>query len=205
MRLNAADREEYPNFESARARPTRREPLLTGHSSMLNEGRHFLWEAHPLQSMQQIKPMSIEPFTLPYSEAAVEDLRSRLAQTRWPDEIPASGWEYGINLDYMRQLCGYWKDHFDWKTQIEKLSAFHHYRCCMEGYGFTSFTSAARARADPADPDPWLARIFSRNAQDHSVAHRSRESRRRSFGLFRCGSSFTTGLWLFRPANQPAV
>jgi len=76
---------------------------------------------------------SIEPFSLPYSDAAVEDLRSRLARTRWPDEISGSGWEYGVNLDFMRQLCAYWKDHFDWKAQVEALSAFHHYSCAVDG------------------------------------------------------------------------
>ena len=86
-------------------------------------------------------------FTLPYSDAAVEDLRSRLARTRWPDEIPGSGWEYGVDLEFMRQLCDYWKDQFDWKAQIQKLSAFHHYRCNV-GWRrrFTSFTNAARDR-----------------------------------------------------------
>ncbi len=77
--------------------------------------------------------MSIEPFSPPYSNAAVQDLRSRLSQTRWPDEIPGSGWEYGVSLDFMRQLCGYWKNHFDWKAQVEALSAFHHYHCSVDG------------------------------------------------------------------------
>ena len=79
--------------------------------------------------------MAIEPFSLPYSAAAVEDLRFRLAQTRWPDEIPGSGWEYGVDLDLMRRLCSYWKDHFDWKAQLRKLSDFHHYRCTVQGLG----------------------------------------------------------------------
>jgi pimeloyl-ACP methyl ester carboxylesterase len=71
---------------------------------------------------------NIKVFTLPYSDAAVQDLRSRLAQTRWPDEIPGSGWEYGVDLEFMRELRGYWKDQFDWQAQIQNLSAFHHYR-----------------------------------------------------------------------------
>ncbi len=79
--------------------------------------------------------MSIEPFSLPYSEAAVEDLRLRLAGTRWPDEIPGSGWEYGVDLTFMRQLCDYWRNQFDWKAQVEKLSAFRHYRCTVDGIG----------------------------------------------------------------------
>ena len=71
--------------------------------------------------------MTIEPFSLPYSEAAVEDLRARLARTRWPDQIPGSAWVYGMSLDYMQQLCRYWREEFNWKAQLEKLSSFHHY------------------------------------------------------------------------------
>jgi pimeloyl-ACP methyl ester carboxylesterase len=76
---------------------------------------------------------NIETFSLPYSDAAVEDLRTRLDRTRWPDEIPGSGWEYGVDLDFMRKLCAYWKDIFDWKTQVEALAAFHHFRCAVDG------------------------------------------------------------------------
>ncbi len=79
--------------------------------------------------------MSVAPFSLPYSESAVEDLRRRLACTRWPDEIAGSGWKYGISLEFMRRLCDYWQTRFDWKAQLEKLSALHHYRCSIEGIG----------------------------------------------------------------------
>jgi len=79
--------------------------------------------------------MNIEPFSLPYSDAAVEDLGLRLSQTHWLDEIPGSGWEYGVDLDFIRQLCAYWKDHFHWKAQVETLSAFHQYRCTLDGIG----------------------------------------------------------------------
>lgn len=72
--------------------------------------------------------MKIEPFYIPYSEADVLDLRDRLRRTRWPDEIAGAMWEYGTNLSYMKEICQYWKDEFDWKKQIEKLSAFCHYR-----------------------------------------------------------------------------
>ena len=93
--------------------------------------------------------MSIEPFSLPYSETAVDDLRYRLAHTRWPDEIPGSGWEYGVDLHFMRELCDYWKNQFNWKAQLEKLSAFHHYLCCR-GWHRHSFHSRAR----PGAPRP---------------------------------------------------
>jgi pimeloyl-ACP methyl ester carboxylesterase len=79
--------------------------------------------------------MKLAPFSIPYSESAVEDLRARLARTRWPDQIPGSGWEYGFSLDYLQQLCQYWKNKFDWKAQVEKLSSFHHYRYTTPGIG----------------------------------------------------------------------
>ncbi len=71
--------------------------------------------------------MSIARFELPYSESAVDDLRERLERTRWPDEIPGDPWELGVDLKYLREICDYWWESFDWKVQIEKLSAWPHY------------------------------------------------------------------------------
>jgi pimeloyl-ACP methyl ester carboxylesterase len=82
-----------------------------------------------------VKEMTVQRFDVPYSEAAVEDLRQRLVRTRWPDQIPGSHWDYGVSLDYMKEICQYWKDEFDWKGQIEKMSAFHHYRYTSRGVG----------------------------------------------------------------------
>ncbi len=77
--------------------------------------------------------MSIDRFDVPFSEPAVRDLRERLARTRWPDQIAGSGWDYGFHLDYLRELCNYWKDEFDWKAQIARFSRFHHYCCTVDG------------------------------------------------------------------------
>ncbi|MGA2877482.1 MAG: epoxide hydrolase family protein [Bryobacteraceae bacterium] len=72
--------------------------------------------------------MAIERFELPYSEAAVDDLHRRLDGTRWPDEIPGTLWERGVDLTYLREICTYWREKFDWKAQIEKLAAWQHFR-----------------------------------------------------------------------------
>lgn len=79
--------------------------------------------------------MAIQKFQVPYSESAFQDLRERLARTRWPDQIPGSDWDYGVTLEYMKEICRYWKDEFDWKRQIEKMSVFHHYRYPARGLG----------------------------------------------------------------------
>ncbi len=70
--------------------------------------------------------MAIQTFELPYSESAVQDLRERLARTRWPDTIPGSGWKYGFDLKYLQSICRYWREQFDWKAELEKLGDLHH-------------------------------------------------------------------------------
>ena len=72
--------------------------------------------------------MSIERFVIPYSDAAVADLRARLRRTRWPDQVAEAGWRYGADLDSMQELCRYWADGFDWRAQVERLAAFDHFR-----------------------------------------------------------------------------
>jgi len=72
--------------------------------------------------------MALEPFSIPFSKNAVDDLRDRLGRTRWPDEVPGTAWEYGFDLAFLKDICDYWRDQFDWKAQVEKLSTFHHFR-----------------------------------------------------------------------------
>jgi len=70
----------------------------------------------------------IEPFSLPYSQEAVDDLRERVRQTRWPDEAPAGPWTQGFDRAALMDLCRYWADEFDWKAQVERLAAVPHFR-----------------------------------------------------------------------------
>ena len=49
--------------------------------------------------------MTIEPFTIAVPQATLDDLRERLARTRWLDQVEGAGWTYGIALDYMKELA----------------------------------------------------------------------------------------------------
>jgi pimeloyl-ACP methyl ester carboxylesterase len=79
--------------------------------------------------------MPIQPFSPPCSQAAVDDLRERLARTRWVDQVPNSGWQYGFNLDFLKDLCRYWREQFKWKAQVGRFAAFRHYRFNHDGIG----------------------------------------------------------------------
>ena len=72
--------------------------------------------------------MPVAPFTLPYSQPAVDDLRDRLRRTRWLATIANAPSNAGVDLRELQEICAYWRDQFDWQSQLKKLSAFHHFR-----------------------------------------------------------------------------
>src|SRR5438094_8991736 len=60
------------------------------------------------KSTKEKYDMSIQPFKIAIPQATLDDLRERLARTRWPDEAERSGWTYGISLVYMKDVADYW-------------------------------------------------------------------------------------------------
>src|SRR5260370_36279376 len=57
----------------------------------------------------------ITPFEVHVPQGELDDLRERLARTRWIDEFPGSGWSYGTSRLYLQELCAYWRTGFDWR------------------------------------------------------------------------------------------
>jgi hypothetical protein len=50
----------------------------------------------------------IDPFRARVPQADLDDLRDRLARTRWPGELAGAGWSRGVPPGYLRELAGYW-------------------------------------------------------------------------------------------------
>ena len=76
---------------------------------------------------------AIDTFTVSVEDSVLEDLHGRLARTRFPDQIEGTGWEYGIPIDYLRQLVGYWRDTYEWRRQEARLNEFPHFRTTIDG------------------------------------------------------------------------
>jgi pimeloyl-ACP methyl ester carboxylesterase len=72
------------------------------------------------------------PFTLHVSDAAIADLRARLARTRFPDQAGES-WAYGTDVGYMQALVCYWHDAFDWRAAEARLNALPQYKLPLHG------------------------------------------------------------------------
>lgn len=96
--------------------------------------------------------MSLEPYTVAVSQATLDDLRERLERTRWPDQIPGTGWDYGTDLDYLRDLCRYWSAGFDWRAAEARLNAWPNGITSVEGQP----VHFIHARAERPDALPLL-------------------------------------------------
>jgi pimeloyl-ACP methyl ester carboxylesterase len=79
--------------------------------------------------------MVVQPFQIQVPFSVLQDLQQRLERTRWPDEIPGSGWDYGTNLDYLKELVEYWRNGFDWPAQERLLNSFPQFKADVNGLG----------------------------------------------------------------------
>ena len=71
------------------------------------------------------------PFELRIPDAAIQDLRERLARTRFPDQAPGAPWAYGADLAWMRGLVEYWQTTFNWRAQEARLNAFPQFKVAL--------------------------------------------------------------------------
>ena len=74
-----------------------------------------------------------QPFRIDIPQADLDDLRDRLARTRWPDELPNVGWSYGVSLGYLQELAEYWRSTYDWRAWEERLNAHPQYVTTIDG------------------------------------------------------------------------
>ena len=79
--------------------------------------------------------MRLERFSVEISQVVLDDLQERLANTRWPDEIPGSSWDYGTDLSYLKELVEYWRTGFDWRAQEKLINSFDQFRVEIDGLG----------------------------------------------------------------------
>jgi epoxide hydrolase len=88
----------------------------------------------------------IRPFKIEIPEEAVDDLQSRLRNTRFADELPPEsfagklqgiptppGWEYGVPVGYVRERVERWRDAFDWREHEARLNGFPQFMTEIDG------------------------------------------------------------------------
>jgi microsomal epoxide hydrolase len=78
-------------------------------------------------------PDTPREFRLDVPDAALRDLKERLARTRWPDEPPLEPWSTGASLAYVKELCEHWRERFDWRAWEARLNAFPQFKANVSG------------------------------------------------------------------------
>jgi epoxide hydrolase len=73
-------------------------------------------------SVTAMATTDVTSFRVEVPQADLDDLRERLARTRWPDELPDVGWDLGVPLDYLKGLTEYWATTYDWRSQEAALN-----------------------------------------------------------------------------------
>lgn len=75
----------------------------------------------------------VRPFVIDVPEGVMADLRSRLANARWPDPEVVADWSQGAPLAYVRRLADWWRDEYDWRAREAHLNSFDQFVTELDG------------------------------------------------------------------------
>ena len=75
----------------------------------------------------------IRPFKINISNKIIEDINTKVANYSWHEMPDDGGWNYGTNLDYMKEISKYWVDKFDWRKTEEKINKFQNFKSSIDG------------------------------------------------------------------------
>ena len=129
-----------------------------GRASLIAPRRHYEW---------------VKPFRIDVPDDVLDDLRQRLARTRWPEAECVDDWSQGIPLEYTRELADYWANDYDWRSRkrAEQIRPVHH-RHRRTGHPLHPPALPARGRL-PAGDHPRLAGLDRGVPQGDRAAHQS--------------------------------
>lgn len=75
----------------------------------------------------------IKPFRIDIPQADIDDLKQRLAQTRWPSEIAGAEWSRGVPVAYLKELADYWQTSYDWRKYEAQLNELPQFTTNIDG------------------------------------------------------------------------
>ncbi len=66
----------------------------------------------------------VRPLTVAIADSEIEDLKQRLARTRWPSPETVPDWSQGVRLENAKSLIGHWEREYDWRRFERELNRF---------------------------------------------------------------------------------
>jgi pimeloyl-ACP methyl ester carboxylesterase len=117
------------------ASPCPAQPAATAveERTMTSQTQHTSPRANSLLSRTVADDPAIRPFRFRASEAALVELRRRVASTQWPEKETVADQSQGVPLATMRELARYWATDYDWRKGEAKLNAYPQFVTTIDG------------------------------------------------------------------------
>jgi microsomal epoxide hydrolase len=90
-------------------------------------------QAQAANAPPKIDESKIRAFQSHVPDSVLADLGQRLADTRWPDQLPGTSWEYGADIKKVRELATYWQTQYNWREHEARINQFHQYTTEIDG------------------------------------------------------------------------
>tara|TARA_X000000368_G_scaffold416288_1_gene409874 strand:- start:1186 stop:2331 length:1146 start_codon:yes stop_codon:yes gene_type:complete len=74
----------------------------------------------------------ITPFKINISNKIIENINSKVSTYPWHEMPDDGGWDYGTNLNYMKEISKYWVEKFNWKKTEERINKFDNFKAKIE-------------------------------------------------------------------------
>ena len=88
---------------------------------------------HWKRRVRKAEMLGIKPFSVDVPDETIEAIRARVAAYPWHEMPDDGGWEYGTNLNYLKEFCDYWVNEFDWRKQEAEINRFSHFKAPVDG------------------------------------------------------------------------
>lgn len=75
----------------------------------------------------------VKPFKIEIADETLSAIRQRVSDFQWHEMPDDGGWDYGTNLEYMKELCAYWVDEYDWRKHEKLMAQFSHFKAPVDG------------------------------------------------------------------------
>lgn len=86
-----------------------------------------------MSSVGKAEMSGTEPFKVDVPDETIDAVRARVAAYPWHEMPDDGGWEYGTNLEYLKDFCDYWVNEFDWRKQEAEINRFSHFKAPVDG------------------------------------------------------------------------
>jgi microsomal epoxide hydrolase len=94
----------------------------------------------------------LRPAPIAVPDSVLDDLRARLRNTRWPAQLPYEPWAAGADIHFVRELCAYWADGYDWREHEAWFNSFEPFLVEVDGLDLHVWKVAGRGE----NPTPLL-------------------------------------------------